>query len=206
MTTRLRKKKRSRRGQGLVEFTIMFPLILMMFLGMVELGWWVQSWISVATAARDGARYGTRGLHVNAQEIAEVTEVTLSSTLELVLVNPGSNVKIIVTQIDVEPDGSFVVYDTYEIGEFAVSTSVCTVGPCPADSIDVLSISASNKAFNDNVAFCDDTDGCRADIVIVEAIYDHRFFFPLPILTQYLSEAATVDGRGIMRVAVSRDS
>ncbi len=176
----------------------------MVFLGMVELGWWVQSWISVATAAREGARYGTRGLHVDAEEIAGVTQVTLASTTDLVLAGIGSNVKIIVTQVDVEPDGSFTVFDSHEIGELAATSAVCTTGPCDSDKVDIPSISLLNEAFSSNPAFCTQAEGCRADIVVVEAFYDHRLIFPVPFITDYLNENITINGRGIMRVAIRR--
>ncbi len=206
VNTKLNGRNRSRRGQGFAELAIIFPIIFMVFLGMVEVGWWVQSWISVATAAREGARYGTRGLHVEASEIAEVVRVVLSSTVDLVLEEPGSNVKIIVTQVDVEPDGSFTIFDTYAVGEMAVYSVVCTSGPCGSNTIDIPSMSASNLAFNENAAFCDEAAGCRADIIVVEVFYDHTLLFPVPFITDYLNENVTINGRGIMRVMIRRDT
>lgn len=200
------KKHRSGRGQGFAEFALLFPIIMLVFLGMVEVGWWVQNWISVATAAREGARYGTRGLHIDASEIAEVAQVALSSTLDLTLEDPGSNVKIIVTQVDVEADGSFTIFDIHEVGEMGVSSAVCLTAPCGSDTIDIPGISASNLAFNENTSFCLADEECRADIVVVEAFYDHKMLFPVPVISDYLSENVTINGRGIMRVTIRRDT
>ena len=200
------KKHRSGRGQGFAEFALLFPIIMLVFLGMVEIGWWVQNWISVATAAREGARYGTRGLHIDASEIAEVAEVALSSTVDLELEDPGSNVTIIVTQVDVEPNGTFTVFDTFTLGEMGIDSAVCLTAPCSSDTIDIPGISASNLAFNQNTSFCLAGEECRADIVVVEAFYDHKLLFPVPVITDYLNENVTINGRGIMRVTIRRDT
>ncbi|MGD8813181.1 MAG: TadE/TadG family type IV pilus assembly protein [Anaerolineales bacterium] len=194
-----------RKGQGLTEFALLFPIVMIAFLGFVELGLWVQSWISVATAAREGARFGSRGLHVTASEIAEVSEVSLSSTLDLVFELPNPNVKIIVTQIDVEPDGSFVVYEIFSKGELVADSAVCTVAPCAPDTIDITSLSDANLAFNDNPAYCLRAEGCRADIVVVETFYKHHLLFPIPLMTDFLNNDIMINGHGIMRVLFRRE-
>lgn len=51
-------KTRSRRGQALVEFALIFPVMLTIVLGIVEFGRLLVTYSSVATASRDAARYG----------------------------------------------------------------------------------------------------------------------------------------------------
>ncbi|MGD2253350.1 MAG: pilus assembly protein [Anaerolineales bacterium] len=205
MVKRPQRQRNKRRGQSLTELAMILPLMMLVFFGMVEIGWWVQSWISVATAAREGARFGSRGLHVTGSEIAEVANVSLSSTLNVKLEGLEANVRIIVTQIDVEPNGSLDVYDIYTLGDLDVGSSVCTLGPCDPDSIDIIQLSEANLAFNDNPSFCGDEDGCRADIVVVEAYYEHRLLLPVPFITDYINEHITLNGRGIMRVLFRRE-
>ena len=48
---------RSRRGQALVEFSLVFPVMLTIVLGIVEFGRLLVTYSSVATASRDAARY-----------------------------------------------------------------------------------------------------------------------------------------------------
>lgn len=48
---------RSRRGQALVEFSLVFPIMLTIVLGIVEFGRLLVTYSSVATASRDAARY-----------------------------------------------------------------------------------------------------------------------------------------------------
>lgn len=49
----LRKKEK---GQALVEFVLVLPILLLLVLGMVEYGWMLNAKISVTGAAREGAR------------------------------------------------------------------------------------------------------------------------------------------------------
>jgi hypothetical protein len=48
---------RSGRGQALVEFALIFPVLLTIILGIVEFGRLLVTYSSVATASRDAARY-----------------------------------------------------------------------------------------------------------------------------------------------------
>lgn len=46
-------------GATLVEFAVIFPLLLMLLFGVIEFGRLVTTIISVSTASREGARFGT---------------------------------------------------------------------------------------------------------------------------------------------------
>jgi Flp pilus assembly protein TadG len=52
---------RHERGQSLVEFAMVLPLLLVLLFGIVDFGRAFQSWISITNAAREGARVGTTG-------------------------------------------------------------------------------------------------------------------------------------------------
>ena len=47
------------RGQDLVEFAIALPVLLLLLLGIMEVGVLIFSYSSIANAAREGARYGS---------------------------------------------------------------------------------------------------------------------------------------------------
>ncbi|MFB0537574.1 MAG: TadE/TadG family type IV pilus assembly protein [Anaerolineae bacterium] len=49
------------KGQGLVEFALILPLLLMMFFGIVEFGRIFQAYVTVQHAAREAARYAVTG-------------------------------------------------------------------------------------------------------------------------------------------------
>jgi len=50
--------KRHRKGQGLVEFALVMPMILTLIMGIVEFGRLMIIYTGAATASREAARYG----------------------------------------------------------------------------------------------------------------------------------------------------
>jgi Flp pilus assembly protein TadG len=46
------------RGQSLMEFALVLPLFLILFLSIVDFGWALRAWITVTNSAREGARLG----------------------------------------------------------------------------------------------------------------------------------------------------
>jgi hypothetical protein len=51
------KPKRRWRGQSLVEFTFMLPIILMLLSGLIEFGFLLNTYLDVIDAAREAARF-----------------------------------------------------------------------------------------------------------------------------------------------------
>ncbi len=58
MLTKMRRRFHNRKGQGLVEFALALPILLLLMLIIVELGHMLFFYVSVYGAAREGARYG----------------------------------------------------------------------------------------------------------------------------------------------------
>ena len=54
----VRRPGAKRRGQALVEFAILLPLILILLLGMIEFGLLLYNQHVITNASREGARYG----------------------------------------------------------------------------------------------------------------------------------------------------
>lgn len=205
MTTFRKTRKRPRqRGQNLVELAVLLPIILTVLLGMAEVALWLQSYLSVATAAREGARYGSRALHIPADEIADVTQVALASWVGVKLTGAGVNTTIIVTEVDLDPDGSYSVAETFTLGELAVASAVCTEGPCAPGLIDVADLRTENVTFNSSAITCTDEEGCRNDVVIVELFYRHRMFLGAGLLGDALPTVMPIDARSVMRVLFRR--
>jgi hypothetical protein len=53
-----RPGERSARGQALVEFTLMLPIILMLLIGLLEFGMLLKDHMGIHYASREGARFG----------------------------------------------------------------------------------------------------------------------------------------------------
>jgi Flp pilus assembly protein TadG len=52
---------RNNKGQALVEFAIILPILLLLILGIVQFGMMINSYLSIQYAAREGARAGIVG-------------------------------------------------------------------------------------------------------------------------------------------------
>ena len=109
-------ERRSQRGQSLVEFAMILPVIMFLLLGMVEMGFAINHNTSIVTATRQGARVGAE--LVNGSSVHHCSDSTNAATVdpqiiaavEGVLTSPGSPVAVSqVTQIvifEVKDDGT----------------------------------------------------------------------------------------------------
>ena len=75
-SSRRRRVRGRGRGQSLVEFALVFPIIILLILAFVEVGRAVFAWNTIANAARQGARVAA----VN--QLADVTECDESRPIE----------------------------------------------------------------------------------------------------------------------------
>jgi Flp pilus assembly protein TadG len=89
---------RPKQGQSLVEIALILPALLILFLGIAEVGFYLFAHIQVANATRAGARYGTLcKMNDNCADLADVVESGVLAEAERLL--NGTN-----TTIDVQPD------------------------------------------------------------------------------------------------------
>lgn len=96
--------RREEKGQALVESALVLPIILLLLLGMLELGRISNAYLVVIHAARHGARYAAVGA-TNAEIISKVHQASLPLNPEamLIAISPqqarqaGSDVRVIVS-------------------------------------------------------------------------------------------------------------
>lgn len=101
-------RRRDERGQSLVEFALILPIIMFLLLGMVEMGFAINHNTTIVTATRMGARVGAS--LVNGSSLHHCLDSTYSDSVdpqiiaatEGVLRSPGSPISITqVTGIDI---------------------------------------------------------------------------------------------------------
>ena len=61
MYARARASRQKERGQALVEFAVVVPLVIILIFGFVDLTRVFNAWVTIQGAAREGARYGVTG-------------------------------------------------------------------------------------------------------------------------------------------------
>lgn len=86
---------RNQKGQSLVEFSIILPLLLLIIMGIVEFGMMLNSYLTLNNAARDGARYGVIG-NSNAQIQSMITSSSpsLNSADLTITITPADGSRI----------------------------------------------------------------------------------------------------------------
>jgi Flp pilus assembly protein TadG len=88
------------RGNSLVETALVLPSLLILFLGIVEVGFFLFSHVQVTNAAREGARYGSLcRLNDNCDQLATVVKNTVfteAQFLHMTDAASGGNTTVVV--------------------------------------------------------------------------------------------------------------
>jgi membrane-associated protease RseP (regulator of RpoE activity) len=89
----------SKRGQSLVEFALILPVMMFLLLGMVEMGFAISHNVSIQTATRQGARVGsilvngdTHCAPGNSAALAATVDPGIIAAVEGALTSTGSSV------------------------------------------------------------------------------------------------------------------
>lgn len=77
------------KGQALVESAIIFPILVLFFLGVLEVGWALRSYLALANANREAARYAARPGYLDMNDPSNVYEHMLISLSEQVPFDGG---------------------------------------------------------------------------------------------------------------------
>jgi Flp pilus assembly protein TadG len=104
----MKKRLLSERGTSLVETALVFPVILILFLGTVEVGFLLFSHVQVANATREGARTASLcRMKWQCNDLTDVVKTTVFSEprfLNMTDADSGGN-----TTVVVQTDPSFSV-------------------------------------------------------------------------------------------------
>jgi TadE-like protein len=93
-------RSKSEHAQTMVEFAIVFPILLLLTYGLIEFGRMIFIYVSVTSAAREGARYGAGAGYIDA---TDTTRYYMYCDGMRTAIRRGA----ILTQI---PDGSITVW------------------------------------------------------------------------------------------------
>jgi Flp pilus assembly protein TadG len=62
---KLKRKFRVLKGQSLIETAIITPILLILFIGVFEVGWVLRSYIVLTNANREATRFGAKGVYLD---------------------------------------------------------------------------------------------------------------------------------------------
>jgi hypothetical protein len=204
------------KGQALVEFVLVLPFLLLLLVGLVELGYGFYDYMVMANANREGVRLGSRGRF---EDQAIFQRILIAGGWKqsggariLQTTGPDRNLGIILTHIPIEADGNMGAVTHEVTGTIAV----------PSDGEAVLEdISEDDSRVTDaEIARYGDEVGPltkeindyredheyepqRNEIVIVETFVAHSMLFDFDAFLP-LQDPMSFYFRSVMRV--SRDS
>jgi hypothetical protein len=200
------KSQNKGRGQNFVELALTLPIILVLFFGMIEVGFAIHSYVVVANGAREGARFGARGVHVPLIDIAGIVETSMSKSISVDLDGVDANTTIIVTQIDIENDGTYDIYGSFIDGDLAVVSEICepTATPCDANSLEVKDFIDANLLFNASTELCQKAAGCMGDFVVVEIFHSLEPAVISGLVRGFIPYPFSINSTAVMRVLHQR--
>ena len=138
-----RSWREAERGQALVEFALILPVLLLILMGIFDFGRAVWAYNTLSNAARDGARVAivdqtvTAGIEAGAQRAADQ-----STGLG---VDPAADVDVVYTEPDGDPCPAHFLGCTAEVtvrNQFIAITPIIgnIIGPIDLESSTILTI------------------------------------------------------------------
>ena len=102
----------SQRGQSLVEMALIAPLLLLMFLGVVEVGWALRGYLVLLNINREATRFAARGAYLDFSQ-PDIEDVgyqfvlahamdSLSGQLPLEFTGSEPNATMIITHMEID--------------------------------------------------------------------------------------------------------
>jgi hypothetical protein len=176
------------------------PLLLMILVAMVEVGWAMRSHLIVTTASREAARFAARRVF-DYPEIEEVAEVALLS-LNPVYDGADANATIIITKVQIDAAGNWSIDDGQPL---VPGEQPYVKGDLPVES--GLGAAEYNQIAADNVVFNTAHSGIDSEnnVVVVEVFYDHDLLLRSRIASGWIGLGPLrLYSRSISRIGVSR--
>lgn len=165
------------RGQGLVEFAALLPLIAVLLLGVLEFGTAFDHHVTLEYATREGARSGsalangggTLGCGSGQSPNASKVDPLIIEAVQRVLTSPGSPIKLSnIQQIRIYKSNS----SGGKSGPVNVWVYTPGAGPTPTGSTEKLDFSQSGTA---GWSVCSRNNGNPADVLGVSVTYRYQY-------------------------------
>ncbi len=219
---------RGTRGQSLVELALALPLLLLMFAGLVEVGYALRNYLVVVNANREGTRFAARGRWFDKPEewnyIAERLVAAAGTepqgdpfmrteTLDDMPPNTMIAIHYIEVPDQIDEFGGVEAQEPTIYGPWITGMDCGIFGfECVPLGVDALR-DIANKAREENEEFNQKyfvEDGLleipsEDNFVIIETWYLHEQLLKLPLFTAAFPEKIPLYARTQMRVTLSRE-
>lgn len=205
--------KNQDRGQSLVELALLLPVLILLFLGIIELGLMLRAYLVVVNANREAARFASRGVYSD-EDIANRVRIAFSGQLPARTVD-DPNVGIIVTRFQIaldsnQPDGyrsewtqPVYVTGTLQTGDAARDLEILNDLIMKPDE-ELERLKASTKAINEGLSKEDGAVATSHSMIVVEVLYQHPQYLHAPIFEWIFPDPMLLYSKTAMRVGTGR--
>ncbi|MDF1500811.1 MAG: TadE/TadG family type IV pilus assembly protein [Anaerolineales bacterium] len=198
------KTKKKSRGQSIVEFMVLLPVLLMMLSGLIEFGFLLNYYLDVIDAAREAARFAANDdpLHNDATGVYQDPNCQFylrTQTVTEQSLNIGSG-----GQISLNPASDDIIISAFSVlgGTVDKRYPVITTG-CPALNV----VSGAVSRYANHTTGLDTTGDIEAKLnpgapntgmVSVEIYYDYYMVLGLPWIRAFVPDPVTLWAYSIM--------
>jgi hypothetical protein len=187
------RDQENQRGQGLVELSLIVPIIIALFVSTAELGFIYGNVSSIGYASREGARTGSALAHGGAVDCtsgsdpAEV-DAAVVSAVQRILKSPDSGIDL--SRID-EIRIFKATADGTEMSSAYVNTWEYAPGAGPqVDEVDDQEVRLDFRPLAINWPACLRENGADPDSIGVTVKYRYDYVTPLPVLVSALTNGS----------------
>jgi len=201
-------------GQGIVEFVLVLPFLLLLILGVMEVGFTLYDYMTLSTANREGVRFASRarytddavaGLVVSSGGLVEKPDGTFESNMRTE--GENANLGVIITYIYLDTAGNLIDSSTYVSGTIVSAGNVrepITPAHTRLTGVDLADLIASAESTTANINTYREGltfEKIPNELIILETFLAHDLM--TPILPDDIS-TLSLYFRSVMRVL--RDS
>ena len=154
---------KAQRGQSMIETALLFPILLMLFAGMIEEVFISRSYLAILDASYQGAHLGSQGmLFYDNNQIYTLVQQDLSPKY-----NTSSLIDVIITRATLNGGTSLTIDAGY---------------PKNMKGSSRHSIFANSSDLSDRLR----SNDLGGRLIVVEVVYDHPLLFDFPIIWDLL--------------------
>ncbi len=190
-----RLKKRKSTGQSMVEFALLLPVLLMLFSGMIEFGFMLNTYLSLLDATRQGARLysNSNPFRLDIATDTLVDDPNFSPTVALAVVDilaPAADPNARQIVMDVTRDDVLVSVLRVSVDDDTHAISLIERFPMgsPFYSLYANQETAYLDEDIENFMTQNETTPVEAGILIVEVYYGYHGILKLPWIEPFMND------------------
>lgn len=190
------------RGQSLVEFVVILPILLIMISGVIELGFMLNYYLDVIDAARDGARFAANLDPLDTDDgIFDCVNSGYFYRLVPCVVHQALAPQIELDPSDPPPgDTDDLVISVFTVSGTTITQRLGANGLPDADGWSLNNQHASDFTTAEVQAMLSTLPGTTPStgVVMVEIFYDYHMILALPWITAFVPNPVTLHAYTLM--------